>query len=175
MEVLASFIRSESPWPPKRKFYRSASDNKSALKSEDEIDQEYTLKPDIQVALSVICRRRAELDGDLKLDLSGVDLRGYTATNGQLDNADFSQSNFYKSCFQGSSFKNAQFIGTRMRDANFQKSNLTDAFFLGANICQTSFCCSNLESTVFLKTISSRNNFSSIKKNEKTQLPQEAS
>jgi hypothetical protein len=93
--------------------------------------------PEVQAALTVLGRRWPESRADPSLDLSNLDLRGASITQGDTvvdPSADLS----------GTDLRGALFFGVDLEGARFRRADLRDAQFVGVNVDGTRFEGANL-------------------------------
>jgi Pentapeptide repeats (8 copies) len=113
--LLAVWVRTESPWPPRRSRKRSKA------------------PADIQAALSVVAERNTAQDNKNEiLDLSDSDLRGVYLVNGSLGNIDFSNAHLEDADLSGTVFdeselSGAHLTGTHLEAADLSKTDVTES------------------------------------------------
>lgn len=116
IEVLTTFVREHSPWPPSRPGqYRAEAPLESvpALR---------TRAADVQAVLTVIGRRNLHHEQEQeqnRLDLSSVDMRKANLTNAHLERADLT---------------NAHLEEADLMDVHLQGADLRDAHLEGADL-----------------------------------------
>ena len=142
VEVLCAYIRS--------------SENTGAFipLSEDEdvhdwLDKVPPPRPDIQAALSVLCRCSTEwrsrvTDRERRFDLSGAILqrvsfedticRGINLTDAHLENARFSNARLTDMEFDGAELQHSRFYKARIQSSSFQHANLYGAQFTDSHL-----------------------------------------
>jgi Pentapeptide repeats (8 copies) len=128
LEVLVSFIRDQSPWPPPTRSARRA-----ALASP-------TAALDVQAAMAVLARRNTTYDPDpLVIDLSNTNLRGVRAPRICLRSADLSETQL----------NGADLSGADLYDANLVAANLTRTILEDAKLGEASMQTARLVGTIF--------------------------
>jgi Pentapeptide repeats (8 copies) len=120
-DVLSSFVRSRSPWPPSPPMPPIGT-------RPDQLAELSAYAPDIQGAVTVL-GVYASLR-DISVRLSGCDLRRANLAESYFELADFSGSQLAWASFRG-----ARMAGASLRDANLVGAVLSDADLSGTNIC----------------------------------------
>ncbi len=167
MEILAAYIREKSLVIRTDQPIKSKED--TLEKSERK-----TLPIDIQVALTIIGRRKVENDQlPLEIDLSNCYLSGANLSELDFQSTNFSGSDLSGVNFYGANFgwlnktdvqgqqPNAnipitQFINADLSGANFMFANLFAVDFSGANLTGANLKATNLDATKILNTNLSR-------------------
>ncbi len=113
MDILATFVRENSPYIPHEKITSNLSTK---------------VRVDIQAALTVIARRDANQDPENEqLDLSHTDMRG-----ANLHGANLAQTNLYQTNLAGANLTEANLAGAILSAANLERANLYLANLEGA-------------------------------------------
>jgi Pentapeptide repeats (8 copies) len=113
MEVLTAFIREHSrePWPPS---------------DPDRHDEERSTRPDVQAAITVVCRRDPECDIQL-IYLNGADLTGAELHGAGLDSADLAHTDLCRADLSDADLSQAILLGADLTAADLSGADLTDA------------------------------------------------
>jgi hypothetical protein len=121
-EILAAYLRNHAYWPEEES--RKPMDEASLLP--------YSLlhqrSPDVQVAITVLGRRKRHANFPYTSLLTEVNLRGAVFADG-----DYQDISFIRANLQYCSFQRANFNGSRLGIADLRKSYFEDAKFLKAN------------------------------------------
>ena len=122
MEVLTAFVRENARWPQDQPAPQPA--------------KLPPLRTDIQAILTVIGRRtRTYGNGeDLRLDLSGTDLRRVNLRNAHLEGAELWGAHLEEADLQGAHLESAYLIGARLEGALLGGAHLERADFLHAHL-----------------------------------------
>ncbi len=140
MEILAAFVR------------ENAGIKLEQEESSLELAKIARIRTDIQAALSVIGRRRAEQDHvNQKLDLRYTDIRRADLTKANLQRLDLRGADLTKAELRGADLfetelESAKLCGTILYEANLQSTNLQEANLSGANLNRAWVCDANLRS-----------------------------
>jgi Pentapeptide repeats (8 copies) len=121
MEVLSAFIREHSR------------EQRPVPRPDDSPPPEHAPRPDVQAAITVICRRDATYD-QRRIDLVGTYLRG----------ADLRDANLALAYLTGADLSFANFVGAKLAGAILELANLSGAFLGGVDLHGASFASANL-------------------------------
>ena len=105
--------------------------------------------PEVQAALTVLGRRWPESRADPSLDLSNLDLRGASITQGDTvvdptGRSEYKTANLTSADLSGTDLRGALFFGVDLEGARFRRADLRDAQFVGVNVDGTRFEGANL-------------------------------
>jgi uncharacterized protein YjbI with pentapeptide repeats len=149
-EVLAAFVRSHAPWPPR------LPGQYIATAPIDEVPELQVRAPDVQASLTVLGRggfARPEGRGD-RLDLHAVDLRhahlvgadleraylrgarleGANLMRASLERADLMGARLERAVLGGAKLVEANLEGARLEGANLKSASLQRAYLRGARL-----------------------------------------
>jgi uncharacterized protein YjbI with pentapeptide repeats len=103
----------------------------------------------VQAALTVLGRRWPESRADPSLDLSNLDLRGASITQGDTvvdptGRSEYKTANLTSADLSGTDLRGALFFGVDLEGARFRRADLRDARFVGVNVDGTRFEGANL-------------------------------
>jgi hypothetical protein len=124
VEVLTTYVREHSPWPPSRPGQYRAEAPAEAVPALQ------TRAADIQAALTVIGRRNVIHEHSKRqnrLDLSSVDMR-----KANLDDAHLERADLMGAHLEGAILDDAHLERADFRDAHLEKASLMDAHLEGA-------------------------------------------
>jgi len=134
MEVLTAFIRlhSHDEWS------LPADQGRTWLPRHGSLVQRPALRPDIQLALTVVARRDSKRDIRV-IDLTGADLTGAELPDadlvgGALSYVDFTDANLSDAALTGAYLYRAKFSGAYLGRADLAETVLTRADFSGAQL-----------------------------------------
>jgi Pentapeptide repeats (8 copies) len=159
-EVLTSFVRTRSPWPPittvpalsnppKRRFTRALRsfllgpvvDRSPTTSSAPDSPQKPPL--DVQAAVTVLGRRNLAHEGRTRtrLDLTAADLRGGDFRNARLQGALLNETRLEDADLRDAHLEDSRLIGAhlelaRLRAAHLERSRLIQAHLEGARLFQ---------------------------------------
>lgn len=146
MEILASYVRAECPWP--------LPDG-----TPEPVPTPTPKRSDIQSIIDVITRRRTEHDSQARINLQSSNLSGCDVSERKWINVDFSFSNFdylnfmyaqLTDCsFYDSHLTHVSFISCKLMSVGFWRSDLTDSDFRDSEVTKCDFDKCNLQNTVF--------------------------
>lgn len=96
------------------------------------------LRIDIQAVLTVLGRRRAQRDGDRRIDLSATNLDGVYLPRANLTNAKFDRASLQHATLEDADLGKASFLGAdlshcNLKSARMNGANLVSAKLLGAD------------------------------------------
>lgn len=138
-DVLSSFVRNHSPWPPDPTYLRPERDAADSALAELRM-----YAPDVQAAMTVLGKHTApwyDIDG---LRFRHCDLRRVNLSRGHFENARFTEAHLVRAWMVGT-----QLAGASLRDADLTGADLSDANLSGANIRGTNFTQAVLTGTNF--------------------------
>ena len=130
VEILTAYIRSHAPWPPRLP---------SQYRADVPIDQVPSLQtraPDIQAALTVVCRRPTQKD-DPHLDLTQTDLRQANLDKPNLNGAWLTEANLAGAQLSQAGLRGARLIQADVANAELNQADLTMAQLTEANLTRT--------------------------------------
>jgi hypothetical protein len=128
-EVLAAFVRSHAPWPPRLPGQYVAD------APIEQIPELQVRTPDVQAALTVLARRQPPPKNGGRLDLHATDLRkAQLRAFENISEADLSGSNLQKSKLAGVRLQGANLKGANLKAANLTRAKLQNADLTGANL-----------------------------------------
>jgi uncharacterized protein YjbI with pentapeptide repeats len=124
-EVLTSFVRGRSPWPPSRpgQYHAAAPMHK--------VPELQARNADVQAAVTVLVR--GAFARDLTLDLHQVDLRAADLVGARLEEANLRNAHLERAKLTASHLE-----GAELRRINFQGAALTGAHLEGADLTAAS-------------------------------------
>lgn len=173
MEILCAYIRENSPVSeaPSFPFPQGRTETTIAEKRSSTpfwITNEFTLRADVQLALSVLGRRTAQQislerhhmtqDGiGYRVDLSRTNLRYADMQYSNFQNANFFRSHIQGAFCKGANFESANFTycqltGVNAASANFLKANLEVADLSFAGLTDADLRDCKISSTHFVRT-----------------------
>lgn len=151
IEIIAHYIRKNSPWPPKKLENGELSYSVISNTSDSSLAQE---SPEDIKAILVVLRRLEQGSGKwVEIDLSSVDLRGAKLDGTSLRGINFAGSNLTGANFVESKLHNADFSNAILINVHFDKADLQYASFIGANLTNAWFLGSNLKDVKFAEEI----------------------
>jgi uncharacterized protein YjbI with pentapeptide repeats len=164
MEVLTTYVRENSPWPPKdgaaiafSEYQPASEQNLEAGQADDGQDEtpQHRPKADIQAIMTVIGRRSAsqrryEREQGYELDLRGVDLRGADLNEAHLEHARLWKVNLEHADLVGTNLEHADLHEANMWHARLWKARLERASLWGANLKHTFLKDAHLEHAFLL-------------------------
>jgi uncharacterized protein YjbI with pentapeptide repeats len=155
MQVLASFIKENSPLETVRKRGLIQDILSSSSNDLNNVDRPQKIRTDIQAALTVIGRRNDEYDAliDTKkglhiLEMSNTNLSQSTLIRLSFQCTWFSESSFEESEFANVDFVDANFAETNFKNSKFRRVNLRDANLRGANLERATFYGTNFKGAI---------------------------
>ncbi|SCG37788.1 Uncharacterized protein YjbI, contains pentapeptide repeats [Micromonospora rifamycinica] len=117
LEVLAAYVRTRSPWPPKLpgQYIESA--------DIDDVPPMQTRSPDIQLALDVIGRLNSG-GSDIRLSLAESDLRQASLNGGDFSDIDFDSSSLARVTAYEAKLNRASLQEVDLRGAHFDSAEM---------------------------------------------------
>jgi hypothetical protein len=128
-DVLSSFVRNHSPWPPDPKSPRPEADATGSGLAELRI-----YASDVQAAMMVLGKHTAPWYGVDGLRFRYCDLRRVNLSEGHFERAKFTEARLVRAWMV-----DAQLAGASLRDADLTGANLSGSNLSGANLRGTVF------------------------------------
>lgn len=138
-DVLSSFVRNHSPWPPDPKYPRPETDATGSELAELRI-----YAPDVQAAMTILGKHTApwyDVDG---LRFRYCDLRRVNLSGGHFERARFTEAHLVRAWMistqlAGASLRDADLTGADLSDANLSGANLRGTVFTGTMLAGVNF------------------------------------
>lgn len=140
MEVLASYVRENAPWPPKKDATPTSASSGAATPNET-AEKTTALHPepvrvDVQASLNVLGRRDDSVSNTarLRLDLRNTNLSRIELFEADLSNASFHNADLSNATIVKADLSGADFLGADLYGAKLVGADLSGADFLGAHL-----------------------------------------
>jgi uncharacterized protein YjbI with pentapeptide repeats len=140
MEILTTYLREHSPWPPSRpgQYVEGA-----ALEA---IPALAARAADIQAVITIVGRReRAHEGSDASMSLGSLDLRKADLRGAHLERADLQGAHLEKADLQGAHLQGVNLIGAHLQGVNLIGAHLQGVNLIGAHLQGVSLTVAYLE------------------------------
>ena len=151
MEILTAYVREHAPWKPPTKDQQPTADDQSLPTfSDEDLLPTSALATDIQAAITVLGRRKANYDPpEQVLNLMHTDLCGGNLVQASLQRVLLGETNLQKAKLWSANLQGALLIRANLREANCFNANLQRAELVGAQLQHAGFNRADLRKSSF--------------------------